>query len=129
MVMKLVRVAMLASLAAAGGGCATVYPNPANQYVQRTDTVTFGAGNAQDVNAAAQIIDPWPPYVGNRRISSNGTRMAGAVERYQGGGRSAAPGGSPNLPGGVSPSGTSGAPQLFPLSPITPGPGGSSSLY
>ena len=35
------------------------------------------------MNAATHIIDPWPRYVGNRRIPANGERMAGAVERYR----------------------------------------------
>jgi hypothetical protein len=127
--MNIIRLTIVMGLAAAGGGCTTVYPDPAIPYVQRTDTVTFGAGNAQDVNAAAHTIDPWPPYVGNRRIPGNGTRMVGAVERYEGGGKTQTPGSSANTAGSASPSGATGAPQLFPLSPITPGPGGGSSAY
>jgi len=53
------------------------------QYIQRSDTITLGAGNAKDANAATHVIDPWPPYVGNRRIPGNGERMSGAVERYR----------------------------------------------
>ena len=40
-------------------------------------------GDAKDVNAATQVIDPWPPYVGNRYFPSNGQRMSDAVERYR----------------------------------------------
>ena len=74
------------------GGCATnVVPtyqiyNPVDgvqEYTQRADTVTLSAGDAQDVNARVQEIDPWPRYVGNKRIDANGQRMAGAVERYR----------------------------------------------
>jgi hypothetical protein len=57
--------------------------DPFAQYIQRSDTITFGAGNAKDVNAATQVIDPWPPYVGNRYFPSNGQRMSDAVERYR----------------------------------------------
>lgn len=116
-------------LAVTASGCTTVYPNPAIPYVQRTDTVIFGAGNAQDVNAATQTIDPWPRYVGDRRIPANGARMVGAVERYEGSGRTQtqAPGGAANGAGGAPPSGATGAPSLYPLSPVTPG--GSSSAY
>jgi hypothetical protein len=52
-------------------------------YFQRKDTITSGAGDARDVNAANQIINPWPPNVGNRRIPMNGERAAGAAERYR----------------------------------------------
>jgi len=57
--------------------------DPAAQYLERKDTIVSGAGDARDVNAATHIIDPWPPYVGNRRIPGNGQRMAGAVARYR----------------------------------------------
>jgi hypothetical protein len=71
-------------LAAALGGCSSgIYENPAAQYVARSDTVTLSAGNAKDVNAATHVIDPWPRNVKDRRISGNGERMVGAVQRYQ----------------------------------------------
>src|SRR5262249_37923800 len=57
--------------------------DPAAQYFERKDTIVSGAGDARDVNAATHIIDPWPRYVGNRRIPMNGERAAGAVERYR----------------------------------------------
>jgi hypothetical protein len=83
-------VALLALLGL--GGCATyvvptaqIYDPVAGvqEYTQRTDTVTLSAGNAQDVNTRVQEIDPWPRYVGNKRIVADGQRMAGAVERYR----------------------------------------------
>jgi hypothetical protein len=71
-------------LVATLGGCwSGIYENPAAQYVARSDTVTLGAGNAKDVNAATHVIDPWPRNVKDRRISGNGERMVGAVQRYQ----------------------------------------------
>jgi hypothetical protein len=71
-------------LAAALGGCwSGIYENPAAQYVARSDTITLSAGNAKDVNAATHVIDPWPRNVKDRRISGNGERMVGAVQRYQ----------------------------------------------
>jgi hypothetical protein len=54
------------------------------QYIQRSDTITLGAGNAKDINAATHIIDPWPRDVGRRRIHFNGERMVGAMQRYLG---------------------------------------------
>lgn len=56
---------------------------PFDEYSQRIDTVTPGAGDAQNTNTAIHVIDPWPPYAGNRRIPGNGERMSGAVERYR----------------------------------------------
>jgi len=71
-------------IAGAVSGCwSGVYEHPAAQYVHRSDTITLGAGNAKDVNAATHVIDPWPRDVGNRRIPANGERMVGAVQRYQ----------------------------------------------
>ena len=46
--------------------------DPAAQYFERKDTIVSGAGDARNVNAATHIIDPWPRYVGNRRIPANG---------------------------------------------------------
>ena len=57
--------------------------DPFAQYAHRSDKITLSAGNASAVNTATHVIDPWPPYVGNRRIPGNGERMAGAVERYR----------------------------------------------
>jgi|SRR6185437_3487242 hypothetical protein len=105
-------------IAATTGGCITEIPNPATQYVQRTDTVTLAAGDAQDVNAAAQTIDPWPPYAANRHIPGNGQRMVGAVERYEGSGRGPAPTASNAANGGAPP--PAGAPPLYPLAPVSP---------
>jgi hypothetical protein len=52
-------------------------------YFQRTDKITLSAGNAKEVNAATQVIDPWPRYIGQRRIRFNGERIVGAAERYR----------------------------------------------
>jgi hypothetical protein len=57
--------------------------DPFAQYVHRSEKITLSAGNASAVNTATHVIDPWPRYVGNRRIPGNGERMAGAVERYR----------------------------------------------
>jgi hypothetical protein len=57
--------------------------NPFSQYLQRSNKITLSAGNAQAVNTATHVIDPWPRYVGNRRIPGNGERMVSAIERYR----------------------------------------------
>lgn len=60
------------------------YPEDATQeYLQRSNTITLSAGNAQEVNSRVQMLDPWPAYVGDRRIPVDGERMAGAVERQR----------------------------------------------
>jgi hypothetical protein len=53
------------------------------RYFQRIDTNSLVSGDAREVNAVTQIIDPWPPYVRDRRIPANGQRMVGAIDRYQ----------------------------------------------
>jgi hypothetical protein len=81
---KIIRTLSCITVAATAGGCwSGPYGNNAAQYVHRSDTITLSAGNAKDVNAATHVIDPWPRYVGNRRIPANGERMVGAVQRYQ----------------------------------------------
>jgi hypothetical protein len=81
---KIVRTLGCIAAATAAAGC---WPGPYGyngaQYIHRSDTITLSAGNAKEVNAATQVIDPWPRYVGNPRIPANGERMVGAVQRYQ----------------------------------------------
>jgi hypothetical protein len=71
---------LLLSFALAACGC---WNASAQGYLNRTDTITTSAGDAQEVNSALQIIDPWPRHVGNRRIPGNGERLSGAVQRYR----------------------------------------------
>ena len=72
------------------GGCIGVaragdYPflDELTRYAERIDTLSVTSGDAKDVNAAIQTIDPWPPNSRNRNIPANGQRMVGAVNRYQ----------------------------------------------
>ena len=75
------------------GGCGPItavgtpqvyYPFDAVQeYAQRSDKITLSAGNAQEVNARIHEIDPWPPYVADRRIPMNGARAVKAVQCYE----------------------------------------------
>lgn len=39
------------------------------------DTVTLGAGNAMEANAAIHTINPFPPYAENTRIQTQGTMI------------------------------------------------------
>jgi hypothetical protein len=60
-----------------------IYGDFAVPYLQRSDTIYPGAGNAKAVNSAIHVIDPWPRHSANRHIPANGERMVGAVERYR----------------------------------------------
>jgi hypothetical protein len=94
----------------AGSGAVAWDQDPFAMYFHRTDTITLGAGNAKAVNSATHIIDPWPRYVGNRRIPGNGDRLSRAVERYrQGSYRQPAPPIAPYVGGGGGGLGGGGA--------------------
>jgi len=54
-----------------------------DQYFLRSDSITPDAGDAQAVNTAIQVIDPWPRRSANRRIPANGARMTGAIQQYR----------------------------------------------
>jgi hypothetical protein len=85
MMMKHCVVAVFYLLGATGEALAgdDVFEEMFAPYRQRIDGVTASAGNAKAINSATHIIDPWPPYVANRRIPANGERMVGAMERYR----------------------------------------------
>ena len=70
----------LAVLALAG---TTLLGACTDMYLDRRDTVSFAAGDAVAVNKITQMIDPWPPYAGNRNIAFDGERMQAAAERYR----------------------------------------------
>ena len=52
------------------------------RYYQRSDTITLSAGDAKQTNAVTHTINPWPRYVGDRRIITDARRMGAAVSRY-----------------------------------------------
>src|SRR5262249_51487046 len=101
--------AVLVGGSLAGSGALAWDQDPIAMYFQRSDKITLGAGDAKAVNAATHIIDPWPRYVGNRRIPGNGDRLSRAVERYrQGSYRQPAPPISPYFIGGYGGGGGGG---------------------
>ena len=59
-------------------GCSTP-----EYYLDRRETINFGAGDAIASNIVAQTVDPWPRAAGNRNIASDGERTQAAVERYR----------------------------------------------
>jgi hypothetical protein len=105
---------------------AQVVDDPFSDYLQRSVTISLGAGNAKDANAAIHTIHPWPPYVGDKHIYVQGRQAVDSVERmyrfpapFQRSGSEA--GGAGNTAGqtGTSTNGT-GAP-VTPVQPITSG--------
>src|SRR5436190_548377 len=52
-------------------------------YYDRRETVALGADDHIASNMVAQMIDPWPRYVGNKNIAFSGDRMQGAADRYR----------------------------------------------
>jgi hypothetical protein len=63
-------------LVACLGGCSDIY-------YDRRETVALGADDHIAANRVAQMVDPWPRYVGNKNIAFNGERMQAAIERYR----------------------------------------------
>jgi hypothetical protein len=83
---KLTGLAGLISLMALGVAHAGEdYPflDELSRYAERIDTLSVVSGDARNINATTQIINPWPRYARDRRIPANGQRMVGAIDRYQ----------------------------------------------
>src|SRR6478752_2239007 len=65
------------------GGCYGLYGHDeVDRYFQRSDSITMSAGDAKQVNAVTHTINPWPAYVGDRRIATDARRTGAAVGRY-----------------------------------------------
>jgi hypothetical protein len=79
--MLIVMAGLFAAVPARAGGHQLIY-DFFSPYLQRYDGVMPGAGDDLAVNTATQMIDPWPPYVGDRHIPGDGERMSNAVRRY-----------------------------------------------
>ncbi len=56
-----------------------------DRYFQRSDTITLSAGDAKQANAVTHTINPWPSYVGDRRIVVGAAKTGGAIARYRSG--------------------------------------------
>lgn len=82
--------ATLALSAISLGGCV--------DYLERRDTVTLAAGEAQAWNRTVHVNDPWPPYVMNTQITGDGQRTAGVIRRYSTGDTQAGTNEAPPLP-------------------------------
>lgn len=80
------------------------------EYLDRRETVSFGAGNAQQANLITHVVSPLPPHAADRDLLFHGQRVGGAVERYRTGGNAgpAAIGGEGAAgPAAAEPAGTS----------------------
>jgi hypothetical protein len=74
-------VGILVPLTLSSIGRAQIFNDPFAQYAERIITITPGAGNAKDANAALHTIDPWPPYAGYTRIPGRGENAVNSITR------------------------------------------------
>jgi hypothetical protein len=84
--MKKIQALVLAALVGGSGSAIaqeTLWDTPLSEYLQRTDSVTRGAGDAKKHNAAVHAIDPSPAGSRNRSIPASGERMSHTIRRYQ----------------------------------------------
>jgi hypothetical protein len=56
-----------------------------DRYFQRSDSITLSAGDAKQANAVTHTINPWPSYVGDRRIVVGAAKTERAITRYRSG--------------------------------------------
>jgi len=77
------RVGATATLMILLTGLGTMLAGCSDIYFDRRETVALGADDHIGTNRVAQMIDPWPQYVGKRNIAFNGQKMQSAVERYR----------------------------------------------
>ncbi len=54
-----------------------------SESVARRDTISPSFGNALASNTALQMVDPWPKYVENTRIRTDGTKASNAIDSYR----------------------------------------------
>ncbi len=85
---KILSLVGLAFTSVSLGGCRDDYLGVRDElrddvYLARRDSITLSAGNAVATNRAIQTIDPWPWYVRDKRIHTNGERMYIAVDCYE----------------------------------------------
>jgi hypothetical protein len=62
-------------------GNAQAVDDPFSDYLQRSQSILLGAGNANEANEAIQTITPWPPYVYDRRIPIEGRQAVDSIQR------------------------------------------------
>jgi hypothetical protein len=62
---------------------ATVMLVGCTEYLDRRETVSFGAGNAQQANLITHVISPLPSHAADRDLLFDGDRVGSGVERYR----------------------------------------------
>lgn len=70
-------------VAAITAGSGALLAGCSDTYLTRRDTVALSGGDAIAGNTITQMVDPWPPYSGNKNIAFNGEKMEDAVKRYR----------------------------------------------
>lgn len=70
-------------LAALALAATTMLAGCTDMYLDRRDTVSFGAGDAVAANKVTHMVDPWPARAGDRNLWHDGERMQAAAERYR----------------------------------------------
>lgn len=119
-------IAMLGIMMAAQPCRAQYVDDPFSDYLQRSDSILIGAGNANDANAAIHTINPRPPYARNTHIHTTGRQGVDAVEQmyrvpnpFAQQGAGAAASGTTNITGS-GPSGTGSATVTSTGTPLAP---------
>jgi hypothetical protein len=72
---------LLGPLTISGVCHAQIFNDPFAEYAERTITISPGAGNAKDANAALHAIDPWPAYAGYTRVPGRGEHAVSSIVR------------------------------------------------
>lgn len=64
-------------------GTALLLAGCAAEYLDRRESVSFGAGDAQQANLITHVVSPLPSHAADRDLRFHGERMADAVARYR----------------------------------------------
>lgn len=64
-------------------GAACLATSACNQYIERKDSVTLGAGDAVASNIAIQTRDPWARQSRDNSIPMDGVKAGNALARYR----------------------------------------------
>jgi len=126
-------IGLFGAIALSNACSAQIFDDPFSQYFERSITITPGAGNAKDANAAIHTIDPWPPYAGYTRIPGDGRKGVNSIEQMYRvpnpflsqqpglGAGSGMPGAPTTGPGGGASNTGTGAAVGTPMQPISDG--------
>jgi hypothetical protein len=80
------RATLLALAGLTLAGCdlhSSYYTNMSSTFIERSDKLSLGGGDAVATNKILQTQDPWPVASANRNLPMHGHVAAGAIERYR----------------------------------------------